>query len=57
MITAWTEEIKFRYWLDISGLRHSKAMIDYPLNKVSIDNLLEFDRLQLRTLVGIYTGH
>ena len=39
------------------GLRHSKAMIDYPLKKVFIDNLLEFDRLQLRTLVGIYTGH
>ena len=32
-------------------------MIDYPLKKVLIDNLLEFDRLQLRTLVGIYTGH
>ena len=27
------------------------------MKKVFIDNLLEFDRLQLRTLVGIYTGY
>jgi hypothetical protein len=32
-------------------------MINFPLKKVFIDNLLEFDRLHLRTLVGIYTGH
>jgi ribonuclease HI len=56
-ILAWTEDVKHRYWLDIGGLRHSRAMINFPLKKVFIDNLLEFDRLHLRTLVGIYTGH
>lgn len=56
-ITAWTEEIKLQYWRDINGLRHSKMMIDYPLRKVFTDNLLKLDRLELRTLVGLYTGH
>lgn len=55
-ISAWTESKILQYWQDLPGLVHSKAFITYPLKSRS-KKLLELNRPNLRTLIGLYTGH
>ena len=44
-------------WQQIPSLTHSKAFIKCPMEQRKTDRLLEFSRTNLKTLVGLYTGH
>lgn len=55
-ISAWAERQILQYWQDLPGLTHSKAFIKYPW-KSRTKKLLGLNRLNLKTLIGLYTGH
>lgn len=55
-INAWAESEGRRYWHQTPELAHSKKFIR-DTSKSRAQKLLELNRAQLKTLVGLYTGH
>ncbi|KAJ8911853.1 hypothetical protein NQ315_012518 [Exocentrus adspersus] len=55
VIRTWAEGDTLQYWRGLPGLTHSKRFIKAP--KARSKKLLELCRINLRALVGLYTGH
>ncbi|KAJ8910685.1 hypothetical protein NQ315_015393 [Exocentrus adspersus] len=56
IIRIWAEGDILQYWRGLPGLTHSKRFIPPP-SKARSKKLLELSRINLRALVGLYTGH
>ncbi|KAJ8915291.1 hypothetical protein NQ315_014799 [Exocentrus adspersus] len=56
VIRTWAEGDTLQYWRGLPGLTHSKRFIPSP-SKARSKKLLELSRINLRALVGLYTGH
>ncbi|KAJ8910602.1 hypothetical protein NQ315_003972 [Exocentrus adspersus] len=56
VIRTWAEGDTLEYWRGLPGLTHSKRFIPSS-SKTRSKKLLELSRINLRALVGLYTGH
>ncbi|KAJ8910206.1 hypothetical protein NQ315_014497 [Exocentrus adspersus] len=56
VIRTWAEGDTLQYWRGLLGLAHLKRFIPSS-SKARSKKLLELSRINLRALVGLYTGH
>lgn len=56
-IKTWADNKAYEHWLNLPGMTQAKAIIRQPVEKRSVDRLLELSRTKLKTLMGLYTGH
>jgi len=54
-ISAWEAKSKASYWNNTPGQRQAKLFTKYSKKRAS--ELLLLNKKDLRTLVGLYTGH
>jgi hypothetical protein len=55
-VKNWTECQHYNAWRDLPGQRHGKLFIGRPCKRRA-DDLLKLNRHQLKTAVGVLTGH